>query len=121
MSEMALTAEHLIVIGRGKLIADTSVKDFLDSASRQAVRVRTTQAVELRDLLAGAGVHVTNVEHEVLEVSGLTGAEIGKVACAHSIALEELTPVQASLEEAFMELTRDAVEYGESHLERKAS
>jgi ABC-2 type transport system ATP-binding protein len=123
MSEMALTAEHLIVIGRGRLIADTSVQEFIESASRNVVRVRTQRATELRELLAGAGVGVTSVESGLLEVSGLTGAEIGDVACRNAIALEELTPVHASLEEAFMELTNDAVEYrGDmAEPERKAS
>ncbi|MEC3981656.1 ABC transporter ATP-binding protein [Amycolatopsis sp. H20-H5] len=122
MSEMALTAEHLIVIGRGKLIADTSVQDFIDKASSRVVRVRTTSATELRDLLAGAGVSVTSTERGQLEVSGLSGTEIGQIACRNSIALEELTPIQASLEEAFMELTHDSVEYGrEAQQERKAS
>ncbi|HEX3789607.1 MAG TPA: ABC transporter ATP-binding protein [Pseudonocardiaceae bacterium] len=111
MSEMALTAEHLIVIGRGKLIADTSVREFIDGASRNVVQVRSQQATELRGLLVGPEVSVTSVEPGLLQVSGLNGAEIGKIACAHSIALEELTPVQASLEEAFMELTQDSVEY----------
>jgi ABC-2 type transport system ATP-binding protein len=111
MSEMALTAEHLIVIGRGRLIADTSVQGFIDSASSDVVRVRTEQATELRELLAGAGVGVMSVERGLLEVSGMTSTEIGAVACRNAIALQELTPVQASLEEAFMELTNDAVEY----------
>jgi ABC-2 type transport system ATP-binding protein len=111
MSEMALTAEHLIVIGRGRLIADTSVQGFIESASSDVVRVRTQQATELRELLAGAGVGVMSVERGLLEVSGMTGTEIGAVACRNAIALQELTPVQASLEEAFMELTNDAVEY----------
>jgi ABC-2 type transport system ATP-binding protein len=123
MSEMALTAEHLIVIGRGRLIADTSVQAFIESASRNVVRVRTQRATELRELLAGTGIGVTSVESGLLEVSGLTGAEIGDVACRNAIALEELTPVHASLEEAFMELTNDAVEYrgDTAEPERKAS
>jgi ABC-2 type transport system ATP-binding protein len=111
MSEMALTAEHLIVVGKGRLIADTSVKEFTEAASRNSVRVRTPQAVKLRGLLAGPTVVVTSVEDGVLEVSGMSGTEIGMVACEHRIPLEELTPVRASLEEAFMELTEDALEY----------
>jgi ABC-2 type transport system ATP-binding protein len=111
MSEMALTAEHLIVIGRGRVIADTSVQEFIDRASRKIVRVRTQQATELRDLLAGPDIGVTSVERGLLEVAGLSGTEIGQVACRNAIALEELTPIQASLEEAFMELTDEAVEY----------
>jgi ABC-2 type transport system ATP-binding protein len=111
MSEMALTAEHLIVVGKGRLIADTSVKEFTDAASRNSVRVRTPQAAKLRGLLAGPTVVITSVEDGVLEVSGMSGTEIGMVACEQRIPLEELTPVRASLEEAFMELTEDALEY----------
>jgi ABC-2 type transport system ATP-binding protein len=111
MSEMALTAEHLVVIGRGRLIADVSVRDFTDMASRDVVRVRTPEAVRLRDMLVGADVSVTSVAPDLLEVAGLTSEAIGRIACDQSVALVELTPVQASLEEAFMELTQDAVEY----------
>jgi ABC-2 type transport system ATP-binding protein len=112
MSEMALTAEHLIVVGRGRLIADTSVLEFTESASRNTVRVRSPQAAKLRSLLAGPTVTVTSTEQGLLEVSGMSGTEIGMVACQHQLPLEELTPVKASLEEAFMELTDEALEYG---------
>ncbi|HEX4222431.1 MAG TPA: ATP-binding cassette domain-containing protein, partial [Pseudonocardiaceae bacterium] len=117
MSEMALTAEHLIVIGRGRLIADTSVAEFVGSASRKQVRVRTPQAAELRELLVGPDVSVASSERGVLEVSGISSGEIGRIALANSVLLEELTPLQASLEEAFMELTQDAVEYRTESLE----
>jgi ABC-2 type transport system ATP-binding protein len=126
MSEMALTAEHLIVIGRGKLMADGSVQEFTDKASRKAVRVRTPQATELRELLAGPGVSITSSEHGLLDVTGMSSEDIGKVASQNAVPLIELTPVQASLEEAFMELTQDAVEYhgnttAQAATERKAS
>ena len=111
MSEMALTATHLIVVGQGRLIADASVAE-LTAASGRSVRVRTEEAARLRDLLAADGVSVTSTERDLLTVSGLSSAEVGKVAAAARIALVELTPLQASLEEAFMELTRDAVEFG---------
>ncbi|GAB3158592.1 ABC transporter ATP-binding protein [Amycolatopsis stemonae] len=111
MSEMALTAEHLIVIGKGRLIADTPVEEFIRRASSRVVRVRTPEAERLRDLLAGPGVGVTSLAPGLLEVSGLDGAEIGRTACREAVPLEELTPVQASLEQAFMELTDDALEY----------
>jgi ABC-2 type transport system ATP-binding protein len=111
MSEMALTADHLIVIGRGKLIADTGVEEFIQGASKQAVRVRSPQADELRGLIAGTDVVIRDVEPSVLEVGGLTAEQIGDLAAAHGLRLHELTPVQASLEEAFMELTRDDIEY----------
>jgi ABC-2 type transport system ATP-binding protein len=111
MSEMALTAEHLIVIGRGRLIADTSVDAFVSGAAGGSVRVRTDEAAELLRLLAGPDVTVASVDRTVLEVTGLTSDRIGRIAADAGIALAELTPQQASLEEAFMELTRDAVEY----------
>jgi ABC-2 type transport system ATP-binding protein len=111
MSEMSLTATHLIVVGQGRLIADASVADFTASAGQAVVRVRTEEAPRLRDLLAGVGVSVTSTDRDLFTVSGLSSAEIGKVAAEAGIALSELVPQQASLEEAFMELTRDAVEF----------
>jgi ABC-2 type transport system ATP-binding protein len=111
MSEMALTAEHLIVIGRGKLIADLSVAEFTASASQNSVRVRSPQASQLRDLLIDDGVTISSSERGLLEITGLTAQEIGDRALEARIALHELASQQASLEEAFMELTRDSVEY----------
>jgi ABC-2 type transport system ATP-binding protein len=111
MSEMALTADHLVVIGRGRLIADTSVEEFIRSASRNIVRVRSPQALLLAESLAGPGVAVTPVEPGVLEVEGLDAAAIGDTALAKHIAIHELAPRQASLEEAFMDLTREEVEF----------
>jgi ABC-2 type transport system ATP-binding protein len=111
MSEMALTAEHLIVIGRGKLIADTSVVDFVAGASKKLVHVRTPQVDALREILAGLGATVIDGEAGMLDVTGLTADQIGDAAAAQSIALHELTPHQASLEEAFMDLTRGEIEY----------
>jgi ABC-2 type transport system ATP-binding protein len=111
MSEMALIADHLIVIGRGRLIADVPVAEFIQGAGRNVVRVRSPQATELRDLLAGPDVTVTPLDDGALEVSGLTAEQIGEVAGEHSLRIHELTPQQASLEEAFMELTRSDVEY----------
>jgi len=111
MSEMALTADHLIVIGRGRLIADTSVDDFVRRASQKLVRVRSPQASRLRELVLGDGVTVTSNEPELLEIGGLGAEEIGETAAAHRITLHELTPQQASLEEAFMALTNEDVEF----------
>jgi len=111
MSEMALTADHLIVIGRGRLIADTSVDEFVRRASGNVVRVRTPQGTRLRELVVGPDVSVANAESGLLEISGLTAKEIGELAAAQGIVLHELTPLQASLEQAFMELTREEVEY----------
>jgi ABC-2 type transport system ATP-binding protein len=111
MSEMALTADRLIVIGRGRLIADTTVDEFVRRASGNVVRVRSPQATALRELLLGPNVTVKSSEPQVLEVDGLPVEQIGETAAANGIVLHELTPLQASLEEAFMELTNDDVEY----------
>lgn len=112
MSEMSLTATHLIVVGQGRLIADASVAELTAASGGSVVRVRTDEAPRLRDLLAADGVTVTSTERNLLTVTGLSSAEIGKVAVEARIALIELTPQQASLEETFMELTRDALEFG---------
>lgn len=112
MSEMALTATHLVVVGLGRLIADASVAELIAASGGSVVRVRTEEAPRLRDLLAADGVSVTSTERDLLSVTGLSSAEIGMVAAEARIALVELIPQQASLEEAFMELTRDTVEFG---------
>jgi ABC-2 type transport system ATP-binding protein len=111
MSEMALTAEHLVVIGRGKLIADAPVQDFIDRASGNTVLVRSPQAVDLYDLLTGPGVAITSIGRGVFEVAGLDAGTIGDRAAAAGIVLHELSPQRPSLEEAFMTLTHDSVEY----------
>ncbi len=111
MSEMAMTAEHLIVIGRGKLIADTSVEEFVARASSNSVVVHTPQATKFRDLLTGPDITVSSPAPEVLEVSGLSVQQVGQAALDHHILLHHLAAQRASLEEAFMELTKDAVEY----------
>jgi ABC-2 type transport system ATP-binding protein len=111
MSEMAVTADHLIVIGRGKLIADTSVDEFVRRASGAVVRVRSPHAAKLRELVLGPNVTVTSEEPTVLEISGTTTEQVGEIASANGIVLHELMLEQASLEEAFMELTRDDVEF----------
>jgi ABC-2 type transport system ATP-binding protein len=111
MSEMALTAGHLVVIGRGELIADTSVSEFLARSAASSVRVRTPDAARLRDLLSGPEVSVSSEQAGVLMVSGLASDQIGTVAAGHGITLWELAPQQASLEDAFMEVTREAADY----------
>jgi ABC-2 type transport system ATP-binding protein len=110
MSEMSLTADHLIVIGRGRLIADLPVDEFVRRASKKLVRVRTPQPLQLRMVLEGHDVVVTG-DDSALEISGLTAEQVGEAAAAHGVVLHELTPQQASLEEAFMELTREDVEF----------
>jgi len=117
MSEMALTADHLIVIGRGRKIADMSTEEFIRQASGGLVLVRTPQAAELDALLSGPDVSVTAAGLGLLEVRGLTAVQIGEAAAANQLVLHELTPQQASLEEAFMNLTRDDVEFKAAELE----
>ncbi len=114
MSEMALTADHLIVIGRGRLIADASVADFVAGASKPLVHVRSPQGEELKNVLVGPDVSVSIVEPGLFEVSGLTAAQVGETAAVHGIVLHELSPHQASLEEAFMDLTRGELEFAAS-------
>jgi ABC-2 type transport system ATP-binding protein len=111
MSEMALTAERLVVIGRGRLIADMTVAEFIAQASGNVVLVRSPEASRLRDLIVGPDVSVTSRGPSTLEVRGLTADAVGEAAADHGIVLHQLADQQASLEEAFMELTQDAVEY----------
>ncbi|WP_147919587.1 ABC transporter ATP-binding protein [Ruania zhangjianzhongii] len=111
MSEMAITADSLIVIGRGKIIAQGPVQAIIDSSSTASVRVRSPQSGDLATRLHGDGVTVTSVEGSLLEVSGLTAEQVGEAAAAAGIVLHELTPQRASLEDAFMSLTADDVEY----------
>jgi len=113
MSEMAQTATRLVVIGRGRLIADTTVDEFVARASNHSVTVRTPEATRLRDLLASPDITVTNGfgQPDVLGVDGLTAEHIGTIAWQNQIPIFELTVQQASLEEAFMTLTTDSVEY----------
>jgi ABC-2 type transport system ATP-binding protein len=111
MSEMALTAEHFIIVGRGRLIADVSGDELAAMTQLVNVRVRSPQAAQLRDLLARDATDIVIREPDLLEVTGMDSDEIGARAWAANLRLQELTPVRASLEEIFMELTRDAVEY----------
>jgi ABC-2 type transport system ATP-binding protein len=111
MSEMALTAEHLVVIGQGRLLADTSMADFIARNSRSYVRVRSPQRERLLDVLHQAGVVAVESGEGVLEVDGDKAEHVGELAARHGITLHELSPQQASLEEAFMQLTAESVEY----------
>ncbi|GAB4589606.1 ABC transporter ATP-binding protein [Nocardia sp. IFM 10818] len=115
LSEMAQTADHLIVIGRGKLIADTTTKDFIEKASESSVRVRSPQLDQLRSLLTSNGMTVredgADQDGPALVVAGVTSDVVGKLAGANDITLFELSPQRASLEEAFMRMTGGAVEY----------
>ncbi len=112
MSEVALVADHLIIVGRGRLLADTSVNQLVREAGGDSVHVATADPARLREILAGPGVEITgHAGTEELTVAGLSAREIGLAAAGHGIALFELTPRTVSLEAAFMELTKDAVEY----------
>ncbi|MFG2969830.1 MULTISPECIES: ATP-binding cassette domain-containing protein [unclassified Streptomyces] len=111
MSEMALTAEHLVVIGQGRLLADTSMADFIRANSRSYVRVRSPQRERLLDVLHGAGITVVETGSGALEVEGGKAEPIGELAAQNGIVLHELSIQQASLEEAFMQLTAESVEY----------
>jgi ABC-2 type transport system ATP-binding protein len=111
MSEMSLTAQHLIVIGRGRLIADTGMEEFVARAAPGLVRVRSTDPTALATLLRSRDVAVSEATDGALAVSGLDTDQVGRLAGAAGITLLELTAQQASLEEAFVDLTRDAVEF----------
>ena len=113
MSEIAQTATHLIVIGRGKLIADTSVAEFIAAAAPRAarVRVRSSDQDALARLLRAPEVTVEAADDGALLVSGLPAGHVGAAAAAAGITLLELATEQASLEDAFVDLTQDAVEY----------
>jgi ABC-2 type transport system ATP-binding protein len=111
MSEMENTADHLLVIGRGKMIADCTVQEFIDQNSVLAIQVRTPDAAPLADVVTAAGGHaVLNADGSLL-VTELPMERIGDLAFDHGIRLHELSPLQASLEQAFMELTKDSVEF----------
>jgi ABC-2 type transport system ATP-binding protein len=110
MSEMAITAQHLIVIGRGKLLADTSTADFIAENSEARTRVRSPQGDRLAEALSSRGAQVTRVDG-FLEVPGMSTDQVGDVAAAQGLTVHELFTQRSSLEEAFMEMTRDSVEY----------
>ncbi|TRV72873.1 ATP-binding cassette domain-containing protein [Streptomyces sp. 130] len=118
MSEMALTADHLVVIGRGRLLADTTVTEFTAAAGGNSVTVLSPQAATLCDLLRGPGIDITATPgSDRLTVRGTDAEHIGRTAAAHAIPLYELTPHTASLEQAFMDLTQDSVDYRTSTTE----
>jgi ABC-2 type transport system ATP-binding protein len=113
MSEMALTAEHFIVIGRGRLIADVSATELAAMSSGERVFVRTPQGSLLRQMLAADGVEVHDVDDapDGFEVTGVDSDTIGRRAAETGLVLLELTPITGSLESTFMELTQDSVQY----------
>jgi ABC-2 type transport system ATP-binding protein len=111
MSEMAQTADHLIVIGRGRVIADAPIHDIITGKGQSRVRVRTDEPGRLHQLLAARGASIEVPEREMLEVTGLEPRTIAAAALENQVMVYELTPLVASLEEAYMELTKDDVEY----------
>lgn len=112
MSEMALTADHLIVLGRGRVIADAPTTSVVAQAQTSTVRVRTPMIDELRGVLQRApGVAATQVDHDVLDVTGSTAPDIAATAAAAGVVLHEISPLRVSLEDAYMKLTASAVEY----------
>jgi ABC-2 type transport system ATP-binding protein len=119
MNEMSVTADHLIVIGRGRLIADCSTREFVEQRTAQSVLVRTPHPDKLASAIAAEGGHVAADATPpgavpALTVTGMPAPRIGELAAANSVVLHELTPKTGSLEEAFMEMTADSVEYGQS-------
>jgi ABC-2 type transport system ATP-binding protein len=111
MSEMALTADHIIVLGRGRVLADAPVDELVRQWTRATVRIRTPRAVDLARLVARDGVTVTHLADGVMDVEGAAAHDIGDLALAHGIALHELTPASGTLEDAYLGLTGDDVEY----------
>jgi ABC-2 type transport system ATP-binding protein len=111
MSEMEVTADHLVIIGRGRIIKDVSMQELRRSSAVEKVRVRTPEVETLIRSLAGPGVSITSPERQTIEITGVTAEGIGQTALAEQIPLYELTPERPSLEDIFMNLTADAVEY----------
>jgi ABC-2 type transport system ATP-binding protein len=111
MSEMALTAEHLVVIGQGRLLADDSVEAVIAGRGQSTVHVRSPHSDQLAALLTARGAGATSPAPGELTITGVSTDEIGDLAATNGITLHELTPQQVSLEEAFMELTHDSVQY----------
>ncbi|MCW2526769.1 MAG: transporter related protein [Pseudonocardiales bacterium] len=116
MSEMALTADHVIVVGQGRLIADMPMSELISGASTEQVRVRSPRANELRAALSGPDVTVSSTQADLLDVHGLAAERIGEIALQQGIVLYELTPQLASLEQAYMDMTEDSVEYHTSSI-----
>jgi ABC-2 type transport system ATP-binding protein len=114
MSEMALTADHLIVIGRGRIIADAPIQSIIDGQGMARVRVRADRPQDLLGSLAADGVSSQILEPELLEITGVEPRRIAEIAVRNGVLVYELTPIQVSLEDAYMQLTSQDVEY-QSH------
>lgn len=111
MSEMELTADHLVIVGRGRVLADTSMEDFISTTSGERVEVSTPDAARLATVLAGPGVTVSSDDRHTLDVRGLPASAVGEAAAAHGVVLHQLATRRLSLEDAFMQLTNETVDY----------
>jgi len=111
MSEMELTADHLVIVGRGKVLADTPMAEFIATTSGERVDIATPDAARLATLLAGPGVTVTSGERGTLDVRGVAASAIGEIASAQGVVLHQLASRRLSLEDAFMKLTNETVDY----------
>ncbi|WP_022872713.1 ABC transporter ATP-binding protein [Nesterenkonia alba] len=111
MSEMSQTADHLIVLGRGRILADQPIKSFIADGAEQRVLVRTEQATDLMNALSARGVTLTHVDAETFEATGVDPRTIGRRALEAGVVVHELTPLQSSLEESYMRLTGEHVEF----------
>ncbi|MEJ1089257.1 ABC transporter ATP-binding protein [Microbacterium sp. Mu-80] len=111
MSEMQQTADHLIVLGRGKVLADAPLPEIVRAWTTARVLVRSPRASELADAVAGRDVEIVSTDEFTLDVTGLPASRIGDIAAERGIAVHELTPTSGSLEDAYLALTGDAVEY----------
>ncbi len=121
MSEMAQTADHLLVIGRGRIITEGPIDEVITSATRATVRVVTPNSGELAELLTARGATLTTVRRGELEVANMTSAQIGGLAADRGLTLHELIPLRASLEDAYLALTRDDVEYRSETMTQEAT
>ena len=120
MSELEGTADHLVVVGRGKVIADTSVHDLLARASGDRVQLRTSARDEAMRVLAGAGATVTPSGPDMVTISGLPAERVVTLLSQNAVPFSEVAAHRATLEEAYMELTRDAVEFRSEPVQREA-
>jgi len=111
MSEMAQTADHVIVMGRGRVLADAPLDELVRSWTTPLVRVRAPRAAALASVLTGPGIEIISTGPETLEVTGVPASNIGDIAAEHRFAVHELTPASGSLEDAYLALTGDSVEY----------
>jgi len=112
MSEMAMTAEHLVVIGRGRLLADTTVEDFIATNSKSYVRIATPEPARLREVLTAEGIQVTDTDDGALAAHDTDPAHVGELVAKHGLVVHEIGRRSASLEEAFVQMTGEHVEFG---------